>query len=70
MGGLSLMHWLVLGVVGIVFFGPKRLPQLGSSLGESIRGFKKALNEDEETTQEDPVKHARIVQEKEPTDRS
>jgi sec-independent protein translocase protein TatA len=45
MGEFSLTHWLVIAVIGIVFFGPKRLPALGQSLGESIRGFKKALND-------------------------
>ena len=49
MGEFSLTHWLVIAVIGIVFFGPKRLPQLGSSLGESIRGFKKALNDHHDT---------------------
>ena len=48
MGEFSLTHWLVIAVIGIVFFGPKRLPQLGQSLGESIRGFKKALNDHHE----------------------
>lgn len=45
MGEFSLTHWLVIAVIGIIFFGPKRLPALGQSLGESIRGFKKALND-------------------------
>lgn len=45
MGEFSLTHWLVIAVVLIVFFGPKRLPALGQSLGESIRGFKKAMND-------------------------
>lgn len=45
MGEFSMVHWLVIGAVAIVFFGPKRLPALGQSLGESIRGFKKALND-------------------------
>jgi TatA/E family protein of Tat protein translocase len=45
MGEFSLTHWLVIGVIAIVFFGPKRLPALGQSLGESIRGFKKAMND-------------------------
>lgn len=48
MGEFSLTHWLVIAVIGIVFFGPKRLPALGQSLGESIRGFKKALNDHHE----------------------
>ena len=45
MGEFSLTHWLVIAVIGIIFFGPKRLPALGQSLGESIRGFKKAMSD-------------------------
>jgi sec-independent protein translocase protein TatA len=34
-------------VVAILFFGPKRLPELGQSLGETLRSFRKASsNED------------------------
>jgi sec-independent protein translocase protein TatA len=33
---------LVLGLA-LLFFGPSKLPQLGSSLGEAIRGFKKGV---------------------------
>lgn len=41
--------WQILIVLAIilVIFGPKRIPGLGKSLGEAIRGFKKGLNEDE-----------------------
>ena len=40
--------WQILIVLGIalLFFGPKRLPGLGKSLGEAIRGFKKGISED------------------------
>lgn len=39
------MHLLlVLGIV-LVLFGPKKLPEIGRGLGESIRGFKQALTE-------------------------
>ncbi len=41
------MHLLVLMVVALLVFGPKNLPAIGKGLGEAIRGFKKALNEDE-----------------------
>lgn len=36
-------HWLVVIAVALVVFGPKRLPELGRSLGSGIRGFKDAL---------------------------
>lgn len=47
MGSLSLTHILILGLIALVFFGPNRLPTLGRSMGEAIRGFKKGLNGDE-----------------------
>lgn len=47
MGSLSVTHLLLLSVILLVFFGPSRLPSLGKSVGEAIRGFKKGLNGDE-----------------------
>jgi sec-independent protein translocase protein TatA len=42
-GLLQPMHLvLILGIV-MIFFGPKRLPELGKGLGESIRGFKDGM---------------------------
>lgn len=46
MGEFSLTHILVVLIIFLIFFGPKRLPQLGQSLGEAIRGFKEAMNAD------------------------
>ena len=37
---------VILGIV-LLIFGPSRLPGLGKSMGQAIRGFKKGLNEDE-----------------------
>lgn len=36
---------LVILVLALLFFGPSKLPQLGASLGEAIKGFKKGLAE-------------------------
>lgn len=47
MGGMSIMHWIIILVIVLVFMGPSRLPNLGKSLGEAIRGFKKGLEGDE-----------------------
>lgn len=41
-------HWeilLPLALLAVVFFGPKRLPELGSSIGKTITEFKKASKE-------------------------
>jgi sec-independent protein translocase protein TatA len=46
MFGLGLPEMIVVLVIALVFFGPSKLPSLGKSLGESIRGFKKAIAEE------------------------
>ena len=40
------MHLLVILGVALLFFGPKKLPELGKGLGEGIRKFKTGLKED------------------------
>ena len=47
-GLLAPGHLLVILGIALLVFGPKKLPQLGRGLGESIRGFKEALRGDEE----------------------
>ncbi len=37
-------HLLILAVVALLVLGPKRLPELGRSLGSGLRGFKEALS--------------------------
>jgi sec-independent protein translocase protein TatA len=38
------MHLLVILVICIIIFGPKKLPELGKALGSSIKGLKDGLN--------------------------
>ena len=42
-GLLQPMHLLVIFGIALLVFGPKKLPELGKGLGESIRGFKGAM---------------------------
>jgi sec-independent protein translocase protein TatA len=46
--GMSAWHMILLLIIVMVFFGPSRLPGLGKSMGEAIRGFKKGLGGDED----------------------
>ena len=41
------MHLLVILVIAMLVFGPKKLPELGKGLGEGIRSFRNALKEGE-----------------------
>lgn len=45
--GLSIWHLIILLVIVLLFFGPGRLPSLTKSIGESIRSFKKGLDDPE-----------------------
>lgn len=48
MFGLGFGELLLVLLIVVLFFGGKKLPQLGSSLGESIKNFKKGLKEDDQ----------------------
>ena len=43
----SIWQILIVVLIIVVFFGANRLPGLGKSFGEAIRGFKKGISEDE-----------------------
>ncbi|MGH8434648.1 MAG: twin-arginine translocase TatA/TatE family subunit [Pseudomonas sp.] len=54
MGIFDWKHWVVILIVVILVFGTKKLKGLGSDLGETIKGFRKAMN-DEEKPSEPPA---------------
>lgn len=45
MFGLGLPELLLILVIGLVFFGPGKLPDVGKAIGKSMREFKTAFNE-------------------------
>ena len=49
LGSLGAPELVVIFLVALIVFGPSKLPELGKSLGEAIRGFKKAVNEPDKT---------------------
>lgn len=48
MGGISIWQLLIIVVIVVLVFGTKKLSSLGSDLGSSIKGFKKAMSDDDE----------------------
>lgn len=49
MFGLGLPELIVIFVIALVVFGPKKLPELGKALGRGIAEFKRATDEVKET---------------------
>jgi len=47
-GLLQPMHLVVIFGLALLIFGPRKLPELGKGLAESIRGFKSAMAAKEE----------------------
>lgn len=43
--GMGLPELAVIGVIAVVVFGPKKLPELGSSIGKALKGFKQEMND-------------------------
>jgi sec-independent protein translocase protein TatA len=43
MGGIGLPELMVICVIALVVFGPKRLPEAGKALGQAIRDFKASM---------------------------
>ena len=43
MGSMSAAHWLIVLIIVLLVFGPKRLSSLGKGLGEGIRSFREGI---------------------------
>lgn len=55
-GLMQPMHLLVILGIVLIILGPGRLPQLGSSIGKAIKGFKQEMNEPEKKPEEETKK--------------
>ena len=45
MDGISLPQIIIIGLIILILFGSKKLPEFGKSIGKSIRSFKDGLSE-------------------------
>ena len=52
MFGLGVPELVLILIIGLVIFGPGRLPDIGKALGKSIKEFKSANNEPQDTRAE------------------
>jgi sec-independent protein translocase protein TatA len=59
-GGISVWQLLIILVVVILIFGTKKLRTLGGDLGGAVKGFKKALSEDEKKQEADKLESQQL----------
>ncbi len=52
-GSIGMPELVIILVIALIIFGPRKLPELGKSLGRSIGEFKKASNELQRTLDEE-----------------
>ncbi|ASG64863.1 Sec-independent protein translocase subunit TatA [Idiomarina piscisalsi] len=67
--GISPWQLLILLVIVVLLFGTKRLRNMGSDLGNAVKGFKKSMN-DEADNKDDKEKKKESLQDKEQHDDS
>src|SRR5215813_56309 len=63
LGSIGMPELIIIFVIALIIFGPRKLPELGRSLGKSLAEFKKASNELRSTLEEE----IRIEEQKETT---
>lgn len=56
MGSIGIWQLVIILVIVVLLFGTKRLKNIGSDLGGAVKGFKKAVK-DEEAATEEKIQH-------------
>ncbi len=53
LGSIGMPELIIIFVIALIFFGPRKLPELGRSLGKSLAEFKRATNELKSTLEDE-----------------
>ena len=53
MGGLSIWHWLVVGVIILLLFGKGRFSEMMGDVAKGLKSFKKGMAEDDDDRSRD-----------------
>jgi sec-independent protein translocase protein TatA len=60
MGGLSIWHWLVVGVIVMLLFGKGRFSDMMGDVAKGIKSFKKGMSEEDEPARPAPEPQPRL----------
>ena len=59
-GGISIWQLLIILAIVFMLFGTKRLRNLGGDLGGAIKGFKKAMSDEDKKAEEDAAEAGKV----------
>ncbi len=66
MGSFSLVHWVIVLAIIVLVFGSGKLKNLGSDLGASIKGFKKAMSDGDKAAEKEAAEKKSLDDKTEP----
>lgn len=58
MPSIGPMELAIVAIIALIVFGPKKLPELGSSLGKGMREFKSSISGDDDRDEEQALRPA------------
>lgn len=68
MGGASIWHWIVVGLIVVLLFGRGKISEMMGDVAKGIKAFKKGMSDDEQPAQGQPQagvnEPARVIEHK------
>ncbi len=61
MGGASIWHWIVVGLIVMLLFGRGKISEMMGDVAKGIKAFKKGMTEDEAAKAETPPADPKII---------
>jgi len=68
MGGISVWQLLIVVLIVVLLFGTKKLRGMGSDLGSAVKGFKKAMSDEDKDKKDADFEQQTLVDKKEQGD--
>ncbi|WP_417344821.1 twin-arginine translocase subunit TatE [Ferrimonas sp.] len=59
MGGISIWQLLIIALIVVLLFGTKKLRGMGSDLGGAVKGFKKAMGDEDKGAEKKAIEESK-----------
>ncbi|MEL0635609.1 MULTISPECIES: Sec-independent protein translocase subunit TatA [Marinomonas] len=62
LGGISIWQLLIVLAILVLIFGTKKLKNLGGDLGGAVKGFKEAVNKEDDAEEESKTAQSKVIE--------